>query len=187
MWNLCVQIREFPSLTVQGHLQGHRERITSLTFANSDQLLISASSREANVCTWDMKTRALLHTIRILGVRHVVGSPHHPFFIANGRSQLQKSYEPIIQTAFACDAERGKFLEVLGAGEAAAFAPDGYSIVTGGCRNEEALRLYDLRSTFKRLRLESDSEVLAEDRIHPIPTSHPGPQVGCPVSNLQGC
>lgn len=152
---------------MQRILYGHRERLTSLKFINYDQLLISASSQEDHVCCWDVQTGALLHTIRVEGVRNVIGSPHHHFFIADGKPRLQRSHSPWRRTTFVGDAKHGKVSEVVGAGEAAVFTPDGCSFITTRYDNEEDLDVRDIRTAVGQLGLESEQKVLPDDLTSP--------------------
>lgn len=153
---------------MKNRLHGHRERLTSLKFINHDQLLISASSQEDHVCSWDVVTGTLLHTIRIEGVRDVNGSPHHSFFIADGKPRLRNSDGLYLRTAFVCDAKHGTLSELVGAGKAAVFTSNGCVIITTRYGDEKNLDVHELQPAVGRLGLVSEHKVLPEDGISPI-------------------
>lgn len=97
-------------------------RIASLTFADSDQVLVAASFSQDTVCTWRLNGGAECRRTRARNVQQVIASVHHQLIIAlcaGGRSN-----------AVVFDEKSGPTFAVPKALIAAAFMPDGRSFVS---------------------------------------------------------
>lgn len=119
----------------------------SLCFAKADAILASASWSEHSIRTWDVVTGALLQVIPIESGGKLVGSPDHPFVVVTTRRD----------ETTVCDAELGRCFTLPAPAQAAAFRPDGFSVVTG-CGGEEGLRTWYLDSLLEGRALELDDQ-----------------------------
>lgn len=117
-------------------LSRHKGEIMSLCFANADAILASVACSEGELRLRNVETGALLHEIRVRNVASLLGSPNHRFVVATIATG---------EVAIVCDAERGRCFGFSAHARAAAFAPDGRSLITG-CWNgsEEGLWTWDL-------------------------------------------
>lgn len=70
-------------------------------------------------------------------VQNLIGSLHHPFVVA---------VRGMVRSTVICDAEHGNVLETVKPAGAAAFTPDGVSLVTG----MEGLTTWDFRPLMQR-------------------------------------
>lgn len=153
---------------MRAELGGHQARIFSITFANSDTILVTASDA---VRTWDVEQGALLHEIRAQHIRDVIGSPRHSFVVCVG------DHGPDT-TAIVCDAELGNCFPLPTSARAAAFMPDGSSFLTDSrC---EVMKLWDLRPLLERRESGSEDESIPSgetDLVDLVGTTLSGPQV----------
>lgn len=136
-------------------------------------MLVSVSYSEDAMCTWDLETGRILRIIHVSGVNDVVGSHHHSlvFPIANG------GRSPVV-----CDAERSSWCGLEGRVCAAAFMPEGRSLITGiMSKQKEGLDTWDLSPLLERRESGTYSPFEnATDVSKLVDMSFGGPQVSTP-------
>lgn len=163
-------------------LSGHQKQADFLCFAKADGILASASQLERAIRTWDVETGALLHVIHAEDVAGVVGSPSHPFVVVTTHEG---------EGAIVCDSECGRVFKLSAPATAAAFTPDGRSLITGspGYAAEEGLWTWNLELLLEGglLDLNGGEIPLANrlDRLALVGEPLDGPQVAQVVPLLE--
>lgn len=169
-----LKIWDLRDQSLRCELKGHLGWICSLTFVNSDAILVSTSHEENVVRTWTVATGVARHTLRVPNVCNVVGSPHHPFVVA-----IVLRHPAIV----ICDAVYGKTFTIPQSGGGAVFtklAPDRSSFITGSWDEETGLKIWDLQPLLDYWRPESSVAGLSLARGVPpklVPTALPGTEV----------
>lgn len=107
---------------------GHIGEITSITWANSDSIVVAVSEKSGVVCSWDFKKGTLLRTIQTDEPLSVAGSLRHSLVLTN---DSQKTF--IFDAGKPSDGLR-TIKERL---PAAAYMPDGKSFIAFSGRAPE--------------------------------------------------
>lgn len=132
--------------------RAHRLTVTSIAFADSDQILVSSSCYEDTTYTWSADKGFWLRTFQTDWVVEVAGSNHHPFFVA----ACQNPH------ALLCNAAKGGFRRFPLDAEATAFTADGQACVSIHS-DKEGPRVWSLEPAFQQQESERNGEVLEED------------------------
>lgn len=138
---LAPKVWDVSTKTLKRTFGAKGQEIASVTFAHSDQIVISLYSEAQYIHTWNVEG-GLLGRIKVHDVQNVVGSPYHPFFIAVGLGKLQ---------AAVYDAERNgrnEGIVLSKSARAAVFTSDGSMLITG-CEGG-SLATWDLKPLLER-------------------------------------
>lgn len=115
-------------------LKGHTDQVQSLSFANSNRTLVSASEVDSTIRVWDIDGATTLHVLPASDAVSVAGSRLQPL------AAVTCDFDTVV-----CNTETGRFASLLERSRATVFGPAASELMAGTWdEGERGLKLWDL-------------------------------------------